>query len=93
MTTAEADLDRLAHALADTTRRRIIERLLAAPGLTTGEVATSAPQLTRFAVMKHIEVLRSTGLLRTMSEGRQRRHYVERGSLEPLGDWLEGLPA
>jgi DNA-binding transcriptional ArsR family regulator len=93
MTTADNDLDRLAHAVADPTRRRIIERLLASPGLTTGQLATSAPQVTRFAVMKHLEVLRTTGLLRTMSDGRRRRHYLEQGGLDALRAWLEGLSA
>jgi len=93
MTTTRADLDRLAHAVADPTRRQLIERLLASPGLTTGQLATSAPQLTRFAVMKHLDVLRRTGLLRTMGDGRQRRHYLEAGGLDALRAWLDSLSA
>ena len=92
MDTRNRDLDQVARALADPTRRSLIEQLLGRPGLTTGQLAVMAPQLSRFAVMKHLDVLRACGLVRTMSEGRQRRHYLERSGLEPLRDWLEGLP-
>ena len=92
MERADRELDWLAHALADRTRRSLIEQLLGRPGLTTGQLAAVAPQLSRFAVMKHLEVLRACGLVRTMSEGRQRRHYLERAGLEPLRGWMDGLP-
>ncbi|HEX5467393.1 MAG TPA: helix-turn-helix domain-containing protein [Candidatus Limnocylindrales bacterium] len=83
-------LDLLARAIADPTRRRILERLAREPGATTGELAALAPGLTRFATIKHLEVLRQAGLLRTMSEGRRRRHYAETAALGPLREWLAG---
>ena len=84
----EARLDALAHAVSDGTRRRIIEHLRTNPGATTADVAALAPSMTRFAVMKHLEVLRRSGLVRSMDEGRRRRHYLEPAALEPLRDWL-----
>lgn len=83
-------IDHLARAIADPTRRRILERLGREPGATTGELAALAPGLTRFATIKHLDVLRQAGLVRTMSEGRRRRHYAETAALGPLREWLAG---
>lgn len=84
------DIDVLARAIADPTRRRILDLLRERPGLTTGELGAAAPSLTRFAVIKHLEALRTAGLIRTMSEGRRRRHYLEPSGFEPLRTWLAG---
>ncbi len=86
--TVDTRLDVLAHAVSDATRRRIIERLRVDPGVTTADLAALAPSMTRFAVMKHLDVLRRSGLVRSMDEGRRRRHYLEPAALEPLRDWL-----
>lgn len=83
-----ASIDALAGAVADPTRRRLLERLAATPGTTTGGLAAACPALTRFAVMKHLEVLRAAGVVRSMNEGRRRRHFLEPAALEPLGAWL-----
>ena len=61
-------------ALADPTRRGILDLLRQRPR-TTGELAGAFP-LTRFAVMKHMEVLREAGLLTTRAQGRQRIHTL-----------------
>ena len=87
---SEVRLDAVAHAIADPTRRRIVTHLRSQAGSTTAELAAIAPALSRYAVMKHIEVLRRAGLVRTMSEGRRRRHYLEPATLEPLREWLSG---
>jgi DNA-binding transcriptional ArsR family regulator len=84
----DARLDALGRAVADVTRRRIVEHLRSHGGATTADLAALAPTMTRFAVMKHIDVLRTAGLLRTMPEGRRRRHYLEPQALLPLRDWL-----
>jgi len=94
MTTAdEARLDAICRALADPTRRAILGQLGTAPGTTTAEVVAVAPTISRFAVMKHLEVLRRAGLVRTMDEGRRRRHYREAAALEPLRAWLDSQRA
>jgi predicted transcriptional regulator len=90
ITSADARLDALGHAVADATRRRILEHLRTRDGATTGELAGLAPTITRFAVIKHLAVLRRAGLLRTMTEGRRRRHYLEPAAIEPLRDWMAG---
>jgi DNA-binding transcriptional ArsR family regulator len=64
-------LDPVWKALADPTRRAILDLLRAKPRTTT-EIVEAFPHLTRFGVMKHLETLREAGLVNTREEGRQR---------------------
>lgn len=68
---AAAELDGVWKALSDPTRRAILDFLRARPRTTT-EIVEAFPHLTRFGVMKHIEVLRQAQLVHTREEGRQR---------------------
>lgn len=65
------DLDPVWKALADPTRREILDLLRVGPRTTT-ELVEQFPHLTRFGVMKHIDVLRGAGLITTRHEGRRR---------------------
>ena len=65
------DLDAVWKALSDPTRRAILDLLHQGPQRTT-QIVEAFPQLTRFGVMKHIDVLRDAGLIITREEGRQR---------------------
>ena len=65
------DLDPVWKALSDPTRRAILDLLRQGPRTTTG-IVEAFPHLTRFGVMKHIDVLREAGLVETRDEGRQR---------------------
>ena len=65
------DLDAVWKALSDPTRRAILDLLRNGPRTTT-QIVEGFPQLTRFGVMKHIDVLREAGLINTREEGRQR---------------------
>lgn len=65
------DLDAVWKALADPTRRAILDLLRKGPRTTT-EIVEKFSHLTRFGVMKHIEVLREADLIHTREEGRQR---------------------
>jgi DNA-binding transcriptional ArsR family regulator len=65
------DLDSVWKALSDNTRRSILDLLRHGPRTTT-EIVEAFPHLTRFGVMKHIEVLREAGLVHTRDERRQR---------------------
>ncbi len=58
-------------ALSDTTRREILDLLRTGPR-TTSEIVEQFPHLSRFGVMKHVDVLREAGLVNTRSEGRRR---------------------
>ncbi|SIN74841.1 transcriptional regulator, ArsR family [Singulisphaera sp. GP187] len=65
------DLDRVWKALGDETRRSILDFLRDGPRTTT-EIVAQFPQLSRFGVMKHIDVLREASLILTREQGRQR---------------------
>jgi DNA-binding transcriptional ArsR family regulator len=58
-------------ALADPTRRAILDLLREQPELTAGTLATAFPQMSRPAVSKHLGVLREAGLVRVREEGRE----------------------
>jgi len=67
----EDSLDPIWKALADPTRRAILDFLRNRPRTTT-EIVEVFPHLTRFGVMKHLEVLRQAQLVDTREAGRQR---------------------
>jgi DNA-binding transcriptional ArsR family regulator len=63
------DLDLTWKALADPTRRAILDLLRQGPRTTT-DIVEHVPELSRFGVMKHLAVLRAAGLVQTREEGR-----------------------
>lgn len=65
------DLDNIWKALSDPTRRTILD-LLRKGSKTTTELVDAFPEMTRFAVMKHLDVLRDAALVITRAEGRRR---------------------
>jgi DNA-binding transcriptional ArsR family regulator len=67
----EESLDQVWKALSDPTRRTILDVLRDRPRTTT-EIVERFSQLSRFGVMKHLEVLRQAQLVRTRESGRQR---------------------
>jgi DNA-binding transcriptional ArsR family regulator len=74
-------------ALADPTRRRIVE-LLAQRDRTSGELVAefdvSAP-----AISQHLNVLREAGLVLTRAEGQSRIQTLNPAGLDEIGAWLE----
>lgn len=65
------ELDGVWKALSDGTRRSILDLLRQGPRTTT-QIVEAFPHLSRFGVMKHIDVLRKAGLIHTREERRQR---------------------
>jgi DNA-binding transcriptional ArsR family regulator/uncharacterized protein YndB with AHSA1/START domain len=79
-------------ALADPSRRRILDLLRTGPA-TTGQVA-AAFEISRIAVMRHLSVLAEAGLVVSRKRGRERRHYINALPLIGIEDrWVEPLPA
>ena len=82
-------------ALADSTRRVILDELAERDGQTLFELCgrlTMRHQLssTRQAISQHLDVLAGAGLIRTSREGRYKFHYLNRGPLRNLTDrWLK----
>jgi DNA-binding transcriptional ArsR family regulator len=78
-------------ALADPTRRRIVE-LLADRERSAGEIAAQFPT-SRPGVSRHLRVLREHGLVRTREDGRRRLYSLDTEPLAELDEWLEGYRA
>ena len=89
-TDVEADggsLDSLFGALSDPTRRMLVERLLT-KGPTTATVLAETTPLTRQAVLKHLQVLESAGLLDHERVGREVRYRVTPQPLASAVGWI-----
>ena len=69
--TTQDRLDLVWKALSDPTRRAILDLLRDRPRTTT-ELVDAFSHITRFGVMKHLDVLREAHLVQTREEGRQR---------------------
>ena len=68
-------MDQAFHALAHETRREILDLLRDKPGQAVGKLATHF-DVSRIAVMNHIAVLESAGLIVSEKDGRTRRLYL-----------------
>src|SRR5439155_3407446 len=68
------DDDRVFKALADATRRHLLDRLFERDGLTLGELEAGL-EMTRFGVMKHLRVLEDAGLVVPRRSGREKHHF------------------
>jgi DNA-binding transcriptional ArsR family regulator len=85
-------------ALADPTRRRILDELADRDDQTLFELCARLatkhqPASSRQAVSQHIDVLVDAGLVRTRREGRYKFHHLDRRPLEQLVDrWLQRHP-
>jgi predicted transcriptional regulator len=82
-------LDRTFRALADASRRHLWQLLGERPGATTMELVAEVPRLSRWAVMKHLAVLREAGLVQTLPRGRQRCHYRVERALGAARSWID----
>lgn len=81
-------LDPIWKALADPTRREILDMLREGPRPTT-DVVRQFPDLSRFGVMKHLDVLRAAGLVSTRSEGRRRINSLNAAPLRQIVErWI-----
>jgi uncharacterized protein YndB with AHSA1/START domain len=75
-------------ALADPTRRRLLDRLFQQDGRTLGELCERA-DMTRFGVAKHLRVLEEAGLLTTRRAGREKLHYLNPVPIQEIHDrWI-----
>lgn len=87
-----SDLDLTLAALADPTRRSVVELLRRSP-LRASDIA-EALSMTRPAMSRHLRVLRQAGLVREdglESDARARVYQLEREPLAQLGSWVETI--
>lgn len=80
--------DRVFHAVADPTRRAMVERLTRGPA-SVSELAEPLP-MSLAAVVQHLQVLEASGLVRSEKVGRVRTCHLEPAGLRMAEDWLRG---
>jgi len=99
-------MDAVFRALADPSRRELLDRLRADNGQTLGQLCERL-DMTRQAVSKHLAILEEANLVATVKRGREKLHYLnpvpiheigerwigkfERGRLEALSDMKKAL--
>jgi DNA-binding transcriptional ArsR family regulator len=69
-------MDEVFKALADPSRRLLLDQLFQRDGQTLGELEAHLPEMTRFGVMKHLRVLEEAGLVASQKVGREKLHYL-----------------
>ncbi len=74
-------------AVADPTRRLLLERLRSAGPASIATLGAGLP-ISRQAVTKHLDTLRSAGLIRVRRDGRERLHELDAQPLRDVDDWL-----
>ena len=83
------DDDRVFKALADPTRRFLLDRLFVRDGRTLTELESEL-EMTRFGVMKHLRVLEQAGLVVARKVGREKRHYLNAVPIRLIHDrWID----
>ena len=83
------DDDRIFRALADPTRRLLLDRLFERDGRTLTELESQL-EMTRFGVMKHLRVLEEAGLVISRKAGRTRLHYLNAVPIRQIHDrWID----
>jgi len=81
-------------ALADPSRRLLLDRLFERDGQTLGELTVYLPDMTRFGVMRHLDVLESAGLITTRKVGREKRHFLNPVPIRLIHDrWISKYAA
>jgi DNA-binding transcriptional ArsR family regulator len=83
------DDDDVFRALADPTRRFLLDLLFEREGRTLSEL-DSELEMTRFGVMKHLRVLEEDGLVVTRRQGREKLHFLNPVPIRQVHDrWID----
>jgi len=86
-------MDAVFRALADASRRELLDRLRAENGQTLSDLcarlAKSGPSMTRQAVSKHLAILEAANLVATIRRGREKLHYLNPVPIHDIGErWI-----
>ena len=76
-------------ALADPTRRRIVEALTAGP-LSSGEIAARFP-ISAPAISQHLKALKAARLVRVRSEAQKRIYEIDPEGIEAVAGWADAI--
>ena len=83
------DDDLVFKALADPTRRFLLDRLFVRDGRTLTDLESEL-EMTRFGVMKHLRVLEDAGLVVTRRSGREKLHFLNPVPIRLIHDrWID----
>jgi DNA-binding transcriptional ArsR family regulator len=81
-------IDDVFKALADPTRRRLLDELFEEDGQTLSALEQRLP-MSRFGVAKHLKVLEGAGLVTTRKRGREKLHYLNPVPIREVHDrWV-----
>jgi DNA-binding transcriptional ArsR family regulator len=81
-------MDEVFRALADHSRRLLLDRLHNRNGQTLGELCDGLA-MTRQAVTKHLGILESANLVATLKQGREKLHFINPVPIHEIGDrWI-----
>jgi DNA-binding transcriptional ArsR family regulator len=81
-------MDLVFRALADASRRELLDRLRAESGQTLGELCQRL-DMTRQAVSKHLAILEEANLVATIKRGREKLHYLNPVPIHEIGErWI-----
>ena len=84
-----SDDDRVFKALADPTRRLLLDRPFARDGRTLTDLESEV-DMTRFGVMKHLRVLEEAGLVVARRSGREKLHFLNPVPIRLIHDrWID----
>ena len=87
-------MDAVFRALADPTRREILDALFAEDGQTVTQLAERFGEMTRFVVMKHLGVLEEADLVIPVRQGRTKRLYLNPVPIEQVANrWIRKYAA
>jgi len=82
------DLDAVFRALADASRRQLLDRLFARNAQTLNELCTGL-DMTRQAVTKHLAILEEAHLIATRRQGREKLHFLNPVPIHAIADrWI-----
>jgi DNA-binding transcriptional ArsR family regulator len=81
-------MDEVFRALADGSRRELLDRLRADNGQTLGDLCDRL-NMTRQAVSKHLGILEEANLIATVKRGREKLHYLNAVPIHEIGErWI-----
>jgi DNA-binding transcriptional ArsR family regulator len=82
-------MDEVFRALADASRRQLLDRLNARNGQTLNELCDGLA-MTRQAVTKHLAILEDANLVATIKHGREKLHYLNPVPIHQIGErWIK----
>lgn len=85
----EMNQDLVFKALADVSRRKLLDLLFLKDGRSLKELAAELEEMTRFGVMKHLKILEQAGLVATRKQGRETLHYLNPVPIQMVYDrWV-----